>query len=138
MEKPEDFSFELDPSFMGAAVREHLVKLQNVFGYYNEEHDKALLVYEKSKLVLEEVTEKVSQAVADQPNLPGTKVRAKLFVEVTLSDGQVLTLSEAKKNLLEAKDAYSKAKSKLSELKSAIDVARSALVWDRHELGSVS
>ena len=131
MENKDEFSLTLDPSAHGAALRDHLVKLQNLFGSFNEAHDEALLVYDRAKLILEEVTEKVNSSMP----IPGPKIKTgKLLVEVVLEDGIVYTLLQAKKELNEAKYNLSLAKSKLNELKSAIDTTRSALVWDRAEL----
>ena len=129
----EEFDLKLDPNLTGAPVRDHLVKLQNLFGSFNQEHDDALIEYERQKLLLDLVTEKVAEVIADKPYIPGSKIKAKLKVEVILEDGTVHTIAKVKTDLIDIKKRYNEAKSKLNELKSAINVTRSALVWDRAE-----
>ena len=134
MENIKDYDMSLDPSLIGAAVRTHLVKLQNLFGFFNEIHDRALLELDKNKIILDVVTEKVALAIANKSTIPGSRLKERLNVEVVLEGGVVWTLAKIKIEVAESRFRHSEAKSKLSELKSAIDVARSALVWDRHEL----
>ena len=129
----EEFDLKLDPSLVGAAVREHLIKLQNLFGTFNEMHDNASLTYEKDKILLEEVTEIVAQEVAKHSVIPGSKMKARMYVEVVTKDGMIFTLFKIKNRVVESEDILSRAKSKLTELKNALNVTRSALAWDRHE-----
>ena len=129
----DEFDLNLDPSLIGAAVREHLIKLQNLFGTFNEMHDNALLAHEQDKILLEEVVELVAQEIAKHSVIPGSKMKAKMYIDVVTKDGIVLSLFEIKKRLVESKYNLSRAKSKLNELKSALNATRSALAWDRQE-----
>ena len=127
-----DYSLTLPENALGAEVRDHLVKLQNLFGTFNEMYDEALLELEKSKILLETVTEKVDEALAKEYPVTKGKKR-KLNVKVRI-DKEELTILDAKKKLAIAKFELSQAKSKVNELKSAISATRSILAWDRQEL----
>ena len=131
--KEEVYDLELKEGAVGVAVRSHLIMLQNLFGRLNEIHDNALRQYELYKIMVDEVAEKVDEAIArEYPITKGTK-KKKLSIKVDVSEFKGITLLEARKMTIEAKYSLAKAKSKLAELKSAISSTRSALAWDREE-----
>jgi len=129
----EEYDLTLADGAAGAAVRNHLVMLQNLFSRLNEIHDDALRQHELYKIMIDEVEEKVNEAIVkDYPVTKGSK-KKKLNIKVSMDELGEISLLEARKLHVEAKYNLSKAKSKLTELKTAINSTRSVLAWDKQE-----
>ena len=126
------------PDGSGVQIRNHLIKLQSVFGNVNEMADQAEYEFNLVKVKLDEVEDLVDEELQKQS--PIRKTRSKKVgrhkVEVVTSSGEVITLLDIKREYVVARFKLSRAKSRVEEIKTAIASSRSILAWDRLELGS--
>lgn len=134
-----ELDFTLSPDKMGADVREHMINLQNVYGYVSSIADIASYKVESIKLKIEEIDAEVeSELMHKYPMKQKSKFSKKEINETEIViEGEVFTLKDLKRNLNLAKKNYNEAKSKLKELELAINTAKSALAWDREEFKNV-
>ncbi|MCK4500578.1 hypothetical protein KAU11_08770 [Candidatus Babeliales bacterium] len=124
---------------IGAAVRNKMVKLQNLLGTINQMLDDAQIAVKNQRMIVEIVKDMACVVILRATQ--GRKLTAMTLEK--LANGEEITYNETKTSVTIEKTILSEletdliiAKSLHEECVSAISVLRSALSFDKAELGS--
>lgn len=130
---------KISPSETGAAVRNKMVKLQNLLGTINEMLDNAQILAKNQKTRFENVKDiAVVEVVKQHPNRKLTAIlleKMSSLIEIKY-DGEKTTVIGEKNTLTLLENDVVKAKSLHEQCVSAISVLRSALSYDKAEVQS--
>lgn len=142
-EIPKGSEFYLDETLDGVAMREQMIRFYNMLAYWSN----AASIHDAKKKqlsnLLDQLKDRAKCVQAEKCNQKGVKsviqdamVRNIWDVEIEI-DGEIYTPKAVQTELSEVIAQDNEARGNVSICQTAVDICRSALSWDKQELGKM-
>jgi hypothetical protein len=137
----ENIDLKIDPSLVGGAMRDELIRFYNLLAFWTEEHSQYDAFKKNLENAMDEAKSRAMGIRAEQALAKGFKAKIQeayirdfwgVVVEI---QGEEITCSKLREDIAQLAIKESHARHRMNLCQTALDIGRTAVSWDKQEIG---